>query len=128
MRRRRGRYLKGREERIYIVRTDLDAVPPAVPVVEMHDIMAIVSITAATSRSNFMAERGFAENDRVFLVNLNYVLDNIREEDIIIRESTLREGTALEDFDNIKDNPLWIAIVEQTRKSTRLTCRDRQRG
>ena len=124
MRKRRGRYLKSREESITILRTDIDADPP-VSIVASDK--AIVVLSQTSSRGNFMADRGFAENDRIYLVTFNYVTVDIREEDVIVRMDKLRTGVDVTEY-NMEDEPLWVAIISNTKKVTRLTCRDNQRG
>ena len=120
MNKRRGRYLKSREEQVVILRTDIDAIPP---VAVIGTTKAIITIKSGS----YIADGGFAENDRIYAVVLNYVLENIREEDVIIRTEELRSGVDATNY-TIQDEPLWVATIEKTRKVTRLECRDKQRG
>ena len=121
--RRRGRYLKSREEQISVLRTDIDAINPVIVVLSEK---AIVTITQVTSRSNVETMRGFGEADRVFLVTFNFPISSVKEEDVVVRHELLIDPQSALDYD-LKNEPLYVSTIERTRKSTRLICSDKQR-
>lgn len=109
MRRRRGRYLKSREEVVYIIRKDENGTPS---ILFEYD-NAIVSEREPVF--------GFNETKIPYYINFNSVIGDVRESDIVVRKNLLHDSQLPLDYDET-NNPLNVISVDKRSNSSRISC------
>ena len=121
MPRRRGRYLKAREEIITIIDPS-----DQYNQVNLGEFKAVYSIYAPTSRAHFETIKGFSQFDRVHLFTIDYVLPlTIIDECTVIRNQLLEEDETPMTLRSNR-NKLRIITIQRANITSRIVCRDNE--